>query len=156
MASTDWLSLIWEQIGLQSSLSARAASHHRFEPEGHQEVHYNPNLYITKQMASLQTDAALLPERNGGAAREALRLAGWLNGQDKWCGAGKDGIYHSPCSSRSYLHRSFCRQLHMILAMLVFSMQQFWNTNVKSSQSCSIPGLTRRLALNLSLCKWFV
>lgn len=76
MASTDWLSLICEQTGPQSSLSARAASHHRFEPEGRQEVHYNPNLYIIKQMASLQTDAALLPECDGGAAREVPRLAG--------------------------------------------------------------------------------
>lgn len=150
MASTDWLSLICEQTGPQSSLSAQAAPHHRFELEGRQEVHYNPNLYITKQMASFQTDTALLPERDGGAAHEAPRLAGWLNRQDKWCGAGKDGIYHSPCSSRSYLRRSFCRQCHMILAMLVFSMQQFGNTNIKSSS-----GLTRHLALNLSLCKWF-
>lgn len=76
MVLTDWLSLICEQTGPQSSLSAQAASHHRFEPEGLQEVPYNPNLYITKQMASLQTDAALLPEREGGAAREAPRLAG--------------------------------------------------------------------------------
>lgn len=156
MASTEWLLLICEQTGPQSSLSARcAASHHRFEPEGRQEVHYNPNLYITKQMASLQTDAALLPKRDSGAAREAPRLAGWLNGQDKWCGAGKDGIYHS-CSSRSYLHRSFCRQCHMILAMLVFSMQQFGNANIKSGLSCSSSGLTQHLASNLSLCKWFV
>lgn len=146
----NWLAItdLWK--GPQSSLSARAASHHRLEPEGRQEVYYNPNLYITKQMAGLQTDTALLPERNGGAAHEAPRLAGWLNGQDKWCGAGKDGIYHSPCNSRSYLRRSFWRQCHMILAMLVFSMQQFGNTNIKSGWSCSSPRLTRHLALNLS------
>lgn len=102
----------------QSSLSARAASHHHSEPEGRQEAHYN--LYISKQIAT-QTDTALLPEHD--VAREARRPAGWLSGQDKWCRVGKDGSYHSPSSSRSYLHRSFCSVCKW------FSVQQFGHTS---------------------------
>lgn len=43
-------------------------------------------------------------------------------GQDKRCRVGKDGICHSPSSSRSYLHRSFCSVCKW------FSIQPFGHT----------------------------